>query len=89
MTQQIPPNDEAKAQANARLCWGVGIGVLGGVSYALLGAVCPLCLIASPALIGAGLWGRAKALESTSHQERDPGEKADPSKRLRRTCSLT
>lgn len=33
---------------------GVGIGVLGVVSAALGGAVCPVCVIAAPALVAVG-----------------------------------
>jgi len=51
-------------QANGKLKWGVGLGIFAAASYAFLGTVCPLCLIASPALIGAGLLARAKARRS-------------------------
>jgi hypothetical protein len=54
--------------ANDKMKWGVGIGVFAAVSYAVLGATCPLCLIASPALIGAGLIGRAKARRSEEEE---------------------
>jgi hypothetical protein len=52
---------DAVSEANGKVKWGLGIGAFAVASYAILGSVCPLCLIASPALIGAGLFGRAKA----------------------------
>ena len=52
---------DAVSEANGKVKWGLGIGAFAVASYAILGSVCPLCLIASPALIGAGLLGRAKA----------------------------
>ena len=51
----------AVSDANGKVKWGLGIGAFAVASYAILGSVCPPCLIASPALIGAGLLGRAKA----------------------------
>jgi len=62
--ERVREPSEELTQANGKLKWGVGLGVFAAASYALLGTVCPLCLIASPALIGAGLFGRAKAKRS-------------------------
>jgi hypothetical protein len=57
----IEDDANAVSEANGKVKWGLGIGAFAVASYAILGSVCPLCLIASPALIGAGLLGRAKA----------------------------
>ena len=65
MAEQSPESSEALTQAHGKLKWGLGLGVFAALSYALLGTVCPLCLVASPALIGAGLFGRAKARQKT------------------------
>ena len=56
--------DERKEQlADSRnyLGMGVSIGVVGAVSAALIGATCPVCIVATPALIGAGIFKRWQA----------------------------
>jgi hypothetical protein len=45
-----------RAEGNSLLAAGLGVGVIGAASGALLGAVCPLCIVAAPALIGAGVY---------------------------------
>lgn len=37
----------------------MGIGAFGAAGALLLGAVCPICVVAAPALIGAGVYKRA------------------------------
>ena len=49
-------------QGTELIATGLGIGAFGAISAALLGAVCPICIVATPALVGAGLykrWGAA------------------------------
>jgi len=41
--------------ANGLLAIGAGTGILGAGAALLLGAVCPLCVVLTPSLIGAGL----------------------------------
>ncbi len=58
-------DDETKDEANARMGrehLGAGIG-LGAISLgaAAIGAVCPMCVVAVPALIGSGIYHRLKA----------------------------
>ena len=53
--------NQARKDGNAFLASGVGIGAFGVVSGALLGAVCPVCVVATPALIGAGVYKRLRA----------------------------
>lgn len=50
--------DEARRDANAAMGTGFGIGALGVASATLLGAVCPICVVAAPALIGYGVFKR-------------------------------
>ncbi len=75
---------DAMSEANGKVKWGLGIGAFAVASYAVLGSVCPLCLIASPALIGAGLLGRAKARRTPNASSEAPanvepgGGEADP-----------
>jgi len=46
--------------ANRKLKWGVGLGAFALASYAVFGTVCPICLVATPALLGAGLFERVR-----------------------------
>lgn len=47
--------------ASALIVSGVGIGVLGAVAAVIGGAVCPVCVVAAPALIGIGAFRRWRA----------------------------
>ena len=49
---------EEKRDAGAMLMTGAAIGVLGLVSAAIGGAVCPVCVVAAPALLGIGAYKR-------------------------------
>lgn len=53
-----PPRTEDRADANAMMLTGAGIGVIGVVSAAIGGAVCPVCVVAAPALLGFGAFRR-------------------------------
>ena len=44
--------------ANVCLFLGAGVGALGAGGALAAGAVCPLCVVVSPALIGVGLFRR-------------------------------
>lgn len=59
----------AKSQGREWLTAGLGVGAI-GLLGAAAGAVCPLCVVATPALLGAGLvrsiWGRH--LEKKAHE---------------------
>ena len=46
---------------NTILASGLGVGVLGAVGAAISGAVCPVCIVATPALIATGLYQRRAA----------------------------
>lgn len=49
------------ADANTLIASGVGIGVFGAAAAAISGAVCPLCIVAVPALVGVGVYKRWRA----------------------------
>lgn len=51
------PTAERKA-GNTCLALGVSVGALGAAGAALSGAVCPLCVVAAPGLIGLGMFKR-------------------------------
>jgi len=61
-----PGEDDGRRKAALKaskeyLGMGVGIGAVGLASAALLGAACPLCVVAAPAFIGLGVVKRWQA----------------------------
>jgi hypothetical protein len=56
---------EERRDANAMIAGGVGVGALGAVLAALGGAVCPVCVVAAPALVGVGAFKRWRARRRT------------------------
>lgn len=55
----LPSNPE-RSEANSCIALGAGVGALGALGTALSGAVCPLCVVVAPALIGIGVYKRVK-----------------------------
>jgi hypothetical protein len=53
--------DAARKEANSAIAMGLGIGAFGAASLALVGATCPLCVVAAPALVSWGLYKRLRA----------------------------
>jgi hypothetical protein len=45
---------QEKRAADSMIAAGAGVGILGVVTAAIGGAVCPVCVVAAPALIGVG-----------------------------------
>jgi hypothetical protein len=64
----MPPaktgKDHDLAEANLCIGAGVGVGLLGAGGALLSGAVCPMCVVAAPALIGAGIFQRWRRLRA-------------------------
>lgn len=58
--------DAERAEANMSLGTGLGIGAFGVASATLLGAVCPMCVVAAPALIGYGIYKRVQCSRAQS-----------------------
>ena len=50
-----------RSQGNELLAMGLGIGTFGVASAVLIGSVCPVCIVATPALLGAGAFRRWQA----------------------------
>jgi hypothetical protein len=48
----------ARSDANTLLAGGFGIGAFGLISAAIGGAVCPVCVVAAPVLLGVGAYKR-------------------------------
>ena len=53
-------NEKALSNANGLLAAGASAGAIGTAGALITGAVCPLCIIATPVLVGAGLVKRMK-----------------------------
>ncbi|MDX2011051.1 MAG: hypothetical protein SFW67_12700 [Myxococcaceae bacterium] len=79
-TRLLQQSRLAKDQGTQFLTAGLGVGAIGALG-ALAGAVCPLCVVATPALLGAGLvraaWGKhlerkARAQPSAADTEPSP-----------------
>ncbi len=51
---------ECMQRSREHLGAGIGLGAL-SLGAAAIGAVCPMCVVAVPALIGSGLWNRHKS----------------------------
>jgi hypothetical protein len=47
---------EQRSEANTAILTGAGLGAWGAFSAAALGAVCPLCVVVAPALLGYGAY---------------------------------
>jgi len=77
-----PPSvEQLRTDANGYLGAGVGLGMFGLASGALLGAVCPLCIVATPALLGAGVYKRICAKRAARQSTPPAPSAAPPSKR--------
>lgn len=64
--EAAPREDVAEVRdANVIMAGGVGIGALGAVLAAVGGAVCPVCVVAAPALVGVGALKRWRAKRRT------------------------
>lgn len=59
---------------NDLIMGGVGVGAIGVVGAVVLGATCPICVVATPALIGAGLFQKWRARRIAALQVAKPEE---------------
>jgi hypothetical protein len=70
-------SDETKPkrrESTELLVAGLGIGTLGAVSAIVGAAVCPICVVASPALLGVGLYKRWKEHTAEAAANGEPAE---------------
>jgi hypothetical protein len=58
VSDRADDKDDEKKDANVMIAGGVGIGAIGLIGAAIGGAVCPVCVVAAPALVGAGVFRR-------------------------------
>lgn len=59
---------------NELIVTGVGVGAIGVLGTLLLGATCPVCVVATPALIGTGLYQKWKARRRSVRAATPPPE---------------
>lgn len=67
-----------KRDANALMLGGVGVAAIGVLGAAIGGAVCPVCIVAAPAMLGLGAFRRLRAarLEARSAPGREALDRA-------------
>ena len=51
-------DEDDRKQANTLMLGGLGIGAVGMIAAAVGGAVCPVCVVAAPALLCVGAYRR-------------------------------
>ncbi len=61
------------APGNDLLLSGLGVGAAGVLGATVLGAACPLCVVAAPGLIGAGLYQKWRARRAERTASAAPG----------------
>ncbi len=61
----------ASTTGNDLLSVGLGVGAI-GLAGAALGAVCPICVVATPALLGVGVISKLRSLV-LSRRAKNPG----------------
>lgn len=70
-------DDALRKEGNQWLGLGVGVGAWGAASGVLLGALCPVCVVAAPTLVGLGLFRRWQAGRRAPAGEAPDEEKRD------------
>jgi hypothetical protein len=70
-------------EANTLLLGGLGIGAVGLISAAIGGAVCPVCIVAAPALLGVGAYKRWRAARARAAGAQPQGGGSKPLHRAR------
>ena len=73
MEEELSINNSSsdKKDANTCIALGAGVGILGTASAALAGAVCPICLVVAPGLVGYGAYKRWKSVGKSKKSVRD------------------
>jgi hypothetical protein len=59
-----------REDGNALLGAGLGVAAIGALGGLVAGAVCPVCIVATPALIGAGVVQRVRAARRSALRKR-------------------
>lgn len=53
--------EKQKEEGEGHIKFGVGVGVFGAGSLAIIGVTCPLCFFVAPAMVGVGFVKRQRA----------------------------
>ncbi len=61
--------EDALKEGNQCIALGLGLGGFGAATGLALGAVCPLCFIVAPGLVGMGLWRRSAGKRGVNESE--------------------
>lgn len=64
-----PTAERERREGNQYLLSGAAVGAAGVASAALLGATCPLCVVAAPGFVGYGLYKRWCAARKAPAEE--------------------
>lgn len=76
----MPKDEKPPRESTELLTAALGIGAVGAIGAIVGGAVCPLCVIATPALLGMGLyrrWTEGAAVHPENEGD-DEARKSDP-----------
>jgi uncharacterized membrane protein YebE (DUF533 family) len=60
MTEDKKIKDNNQEKGTSTLLLGAGVGTYGAATLATIGAICPACLVLTPALLGYGAYQRYK-----------------------------
>jgi len=71
---EAPSAEQERRDGNLYLSSGAALGAVGAASAALVGATCPLCVVAAPGLVGYGLYKRWCAARSEAERGPDAAE---------------
>ena len=72
---------ELEAQSNQLLAGGVALGTFAVATTLLVGATCPLCIVAAPAMIGAAVLQRWRGARARARDEDDALREPDDAPR--------
>jgi hypothetical protein len=70
-------HEEMLEEGKRNVKMGVGVGVFGAGSLALIGATCPLCFFVAPAMVGVGMWKTRKAKQAMADCQAADSQVAD------------
>lgn len=65
LTRMKQKDEHPAKEGNELILTGVSVGAIGLLGAAVLGAACPLCVVATPALIGTGLYKRWRGRQAS------------------------
>ncbi|MBN8231264.1 hypothetical protein JYK02_27470 [Corallococcus macrosporus] len=66
MSRETTDAGNCQGSGNELLASGLGVGAVGALGALVTGAVCPLCIVATPALLAVGLVQKWRARRTAS-----------------------